>query len=218
MAVTVSPILISGIEDVCSLDFRSLFYLWKMSSSLSWRFSPVSWLLAVWSSYAEILPFLLSIVFTAIVALANVDSEIFPPSGANFLISLSTSWQARSTTALKFLLSWSFNFKVIRRSLSSLSPLASEMKPGAASVVTNIEPGCLIGVVRDTIPDFRSSAFSDLISLVEVREVKWSISRSIYWPSRLMTSAWNERCGCLASDFVSLGTDVFGCFWMIEQV
>ena len=32
--------------------------------------------------------FLLSIVFTAIVALANEDSEIFPPSGANFLISL----------------------------------------------------------------------------------------------------------------------------------
>ena len=38
--------------------------------------------------YAEILPFLLSIVFTAIVALGNEDSEIFPPSGANFLISL----------------------------------------------------------------------------------------------------------------------------------
>ena len=27
-----------------------------------------------------------------------------------------------------------------------------------------------------------------------------------------MTSAWKERCGCLASDFVSLGKDVFGCF------
>ena len=111
-------------------------------------------------------------MFTAIVALANEDSEIFPPSGANFLISLSTSWQTQSTTALEFLLSWSFNFNVIRRSLSSLSPFASETKPGAASVVTNIDPGCLIGVVRETNPDFKSSAFSDLISLVEVREVK----------------------------------------------
>ena len=77
----------------------------------------------------------------------------------------------------------------MRRFLNSLSPLANEMKPGAASVVTSIGPGCLTGVVSDTIPDFRSSAFSDLISLVEVREVKWSINRSMYWPSRLMTSA-----------------------------
>ena len=46
------------------------------------------------------------------------------------------------------------------------------MKPGAASVVTIMDPGCLIGVVSEIIPDLRSSAFSDLINLVEVREVK----------------------------------------------
>ena len=57
------------------------------------------------------------------------------------------------------------------RSLSSLSPFASDMKPGAASVVTVIDPGCLIGVVSEIIPDLRSSAFSDLMNLVEVREV-----------------------------------------------
>ena len=64
------------------------------------------------------------------------------------------------------------SFNVIRRSLSSLSPFAIEMKPSAASVVINIDPGCLIGVVSEISPDFRSSALSDLISLVEVREVK----------------------------------------------
>ena len=60
----------------------------------------------------------------------------------------------------------------MRRSLSPLSPFERDIKPGAASVVTVIDPGCLIGVVRAIIPYLRSSAFSDLISLVEVREVK----------------------------------------------
>ena len=92
------------------------------------------------------------------------------------------------------------------------------MNPRAESVVTSMGPVCLTGVVRDIIPDFRSSAFSDLINLVKTKEVKWSINRSMYCPSRLMTSAWKERCGCVASDFVSLGTDVFGCFYIIEQV
>ena len=101
---------------------------------------------------------------------------------------------------------------------NSFSPLAKEIKPGAQSVVTDIGPGCLTGVVSDTIPDFKSSAFSDLIIFVDTKEVKWSISRSIYCPSRFMTSAWKERCGCVASDLVLLGTDVFGCFCIIEQV
>ena len=61
---------------------------------------------------------------------------------------------------------------MIRRFFSSFSPLASDMNPGAASVVTSMGPGCLTGVVSDIIPDFRSSAYSDLISLVEAREVK----------------------------------------------
>ena len=56
--------------------------------------------------------------------------------------------------------------------MSPLSPFERDIKPGAASVVTVIDPGCLIGVVRAIIPYLRSSAFSDLISLVEVREVK----------------------------------------------
>ena len=60
----------------------------------------------------------------------------------------------------------------MRRFFSSLSLLASDMNPGAASIVTSMGPGCLTGVVNDTIPDFKSSAFSDLINLVEVREVK----------------------------------------------
>ena len=51
----------------------------------------MSWLLAVWSSYADIVPFLLNIVLTAIVALANVYLFILPPSGASFLSSLSMS-------------------------------------------------------------------------------------------------------------------------------
>ena len=100
------------------------------------------------------------------------------------------------------------NFRVIKRFFSSLSPLAKDMKPGAESVVTDIGPGCLTGVVSDIIPDFRSSALLDLIIFVDTNEVKWSISRSMYCPSRLMTSAWKERCGCVASDLVSLGTDV----------
>ena len=60
----------------------------------------------------------------------------------------------------------------MRRSFSCLSPFARDMNPGAASVVTIIGPGCLTGVVSDTIPDLRSSAFSDLISLDDVSEVK----------------------------------------------
>ena len=60
----------------------------------------------------------------------------------------------------------------MRRFFNSLSPLASDMNPGAASVVTSMGPGCLTGVVSDTIPYFKLSAFSDLINLVDVREVK----------------------------------------------
>ena len=42
---------------------------------------------------------------------------------------------------------------MIRRFFISLSPLASDMKPGAASEVTRMGPGCLTGVVSDISPD-----------------------------------------------------------------
>ena len=99
-----------------------------------------------------------------------------------------------------------------------MSPLAKDMNPGAASVVTIIVPGCLTGVVSDMIPDFKSSAFSDLIIFDDVSDVKWSVIRRMNCPSRLITSAWKNLCGCLTSDFVSFSTEILGCFWMIEQV
>ena len=131
----------------------------------------MSWLWDVCISNADI-PDLLSIVLQAIVALAKVAWLIFSPSGASFLSSASRSWQARSTTALKFLFSWSFSWMLMWRSLSCLSFLAAEMKPGAQSVIIVIGPGYRIGVVSEMSPDFKSSSFSDGISVEDIIDVK----------------------------------------------
>ena len=87
--MTVSPTLMSG-EFTFDDDFRD--FIWSAWSweSLRVRLDPVSWLREVCISNAEI-PFLLRIVLVAIVALAKVAWSILSPSGASFLISVSTS-------------------------------------------------------------------------------------------------------------------------------
>ena len=75
------------------------------------------------------------------------------------------------------------------RSLSCLSFLAAEMKPGAQSVTIVIGPGCRIGVVSDITPDFKSSSFSDGISVVEIMEVKWSMRIRMFCLALFITSA-----------------------------
>ena len=119
--------------------------------------------------------FLLRIAFVAMVACACVAELIFSPSDASFLISVSMSWQALSTTALKFLFRGSFSLMTMCKSLNCLLFLAADMNPGAQSFTTVIWPGCQIGVVRAIIPDFKSSAFSDGMSVRGVRDVKWSV-------------------------------------------
>ena len=64
---------------------------------------------------------------------------------------------------------------MIKTSWSFLSDFVAAMKPGAQSVMTVMGPGCPIGVVREIMPDLRSSSFSDGIRAVAIKEVKWSI-------------------------------------------
>ena len=137
--VMVSTIFILS-EIILSGDYFLLFSCTVLNFSLSrCKLPPVSWLREVWSSYAEI-PYLLRIELVAIVALARVDGSILTPSGVNFLISVSKSLQALSTTALKLLLSWSLRSKLMWRSLSCLSFLAADTNPGAQSVTMMMGP------------------------------------------------------------------------------
>ena len=123
------------------------------------------------------------------VACACVAELIFSPSDASFLISVSMSWQALSTTALKFLFRGSFSLMTMCKSLNCLLFLAADMNPGAQSFTTVIWPGCQIGVVRAINHDFRSSAFSDGIIAMAISEVKWSVRINMFWPALLMMSA-----------------------------